>query len=188
MSTKFFSDGAVHAYFNPYENPYQAFMNYMNVLSDFEIRLNIICPVNDHDAEVNRLSASIETKDHLISELQEKLTKYEKKGRTARPKAVKAKTGRSTTAAVKKAVALKDPAKKAALQGSGKKGHGDKDCSEKSHGDKDCSEKSHRDKDCSEKDHREKNCNKECQGKESHQIKPVFSPDLSKYLSYALAY
>jgi alpha-amylase len=79
MSTKFFSDGAVHAYFNPYENPYQAFMNYMNVLSDFEIRLNIVCPVNDHDTEVNRLSASIATKDHLISELQEKLTKYEKR-------------------------------------------------------------------------------------------------------------
>jgi alpha-amylase len=121
MSTKFFSDGAVHAYFNPYENPYQAFMNYMNVLSDFEIRLNIVCPVNDHDAEVSRLSASIETKDHLISELQEKLTKYEKKGRTARPKAAKVKTGRSTSAAVKKAVALKEPAKKAALKTSAKK-------------------------------------------------------------------
>ncbi len=40
MATKFFSDGAVHAYFNPYETPYDAFMNYMNVLSDFEIRLN----------------------------------------------------------------------------------------------------------------------------------------------------
>ena len=37
MATKFFSDGAVHAYFNPYETPYDAFMNYMNVLSDFEI-------------------------------------------------------------------------------------------------------------------------------------------------------
>jgi alpha-amylase len=113
MSTKFFSDGAVHAYFNPYENPYQAFMNYMNVISDFEIRLNTICPVNDHDAEVSRLSASIETKDHLISELQEKLTKYEKKGRVARSKAVKAKKGRSETVAVKKVVALKAPAKKA---------------------------------------------------------------------------
>jgi alpha-amylase len=113
MSTKFFSDGAVHAYFNPYENPYQAFMNYMNVISDFEIRLNTICPVNDHDAEVSRLSASIETKDHLISELQEKLTKYEKKGRVARSKAVKAKKGRSEKVAVKKAVALKAPVKKA---------------------------------------------------------------------------
>lgn len=112
MSTKFFSDGAVHAYFNPYENPYQAFMNYMNVLSDFEIRLNTICPVNDHDEKVNRLSASIETKDHLISELQQKLTKYEKKGRVVRPKAVKAKAVRSTTAAVNKAVVVKSPVKK----------------------------------------------------------------------------
>jgi alpha-amylase len=114
MSTKFFSDGAVHAYFNPYENPYQAFMNYMNVLSDFEIRLNIVCPVNDHDAEINRLSESIQTKDHLISELQEKLTKYERKGRVTRAKAVKAKKVTSATAAVKKAVTVKVPAKKAA--------------------------------------------------------------------------
>lgn len=39
MCTKFFSDGAVHSYFNPYDTPYEAFINYMNVLSDFEIRL-----------------------------------------------------------------------------------------------------------------------------------------------------
>lgn len=40
MCTKFFSDGEVHKYFNPYENPYEAFINYMNVLSDFNLRLN----------------------------------------------------------------------------------------------------------------------------------------------------
>jgi alpha-amylase len=39
MCTKFFSDGAVHKYFNPYNTPYEAFINYMNVLSDFEIRV-----------------------------------------------------------------------------------------------------------------------------------------------------
>ncbi|MDD3200946.1 MAG: glycoside hydrolase family 57 protein [Bacteroidales bacterium] len=39
MCTKFFSDGVVHSYFNPYETPYEAFINYMNVLSDFEIRV-----------------------------------------------------------------------------------------------------------------------------------------------------
>lgn len=39
MCTKFFSDGSVHSYFNPYDTPYEAFMNYMNVLSDFEIRV-----------------------------------------------------------------------------------------------------------------------------------------------------
>ncbi|MCQ2173954.1 MAG: glycoside hydrolase family 57 protein [Bacteroidales bacterium] len=40
MCTKFFSDGDVHKYFNPYETPYEAFINYMNVLSDFMIRIN----------------------------------------------------------------------------------------------------------------------------------------------------
>lgn len=40
MSTKWFSDGgAVHNYFNPYETPYEAFINYMNVVSDFLIRV-----------------------------------------------------------------------------------------------------------------------------------------------------
>lgn len=40
MCTKFFSDGDVHKYFNPYDTPYQAFINYMNVLSDFIIRVD----------------------------------------------------------------------------------------------------------------------------------------------------
>jgi alpha-amylase len=40
MCTKFFSDGAVHNYFNPYDSPYEAFINYMNVLSDFILRLD----------------------------------------------------------------------------------------------------------------------------------------------------
>ncbi|UII31153.1 glycoside hydrolase family 57 protein [Fulvivirga ulvae] len=39
MSTKDFADGQVHKYFNPYPSPYLAFINYMNVLSDFEGRL-----------------------------------------------------------------------------------------------------------------------------------------------------
>ncbi|PLX10164.1 MAG: alpha-amylase [Marinilabiliales bacterium] len=39
MCTKWFSDGDVHKYFNPYSSPYDAFINYMNVLSDFIIRV-----------------------------------------------------------------------------------------------------------------------------------------------------
>ena len=39
MCTKWFSDGEVHKYFNPYDSPYEAFINYMNVLSDFIIRV-----------------------------------------------------------------------------------------------------------------------------------------------------
>ncbi len=40
MCTKFFSDGTVHNYFNPYDSPYDAFINYMNVLSDFLLRVD----------------------------------------------------------------------------------------------------------------------------------------------------
>ena len=40
MATKWFSDGDVHSYFNPYDSAYEAFINYMNVLADFEIELS----------------------------------------------------------------------------------------------------------------------------------------------------
>lgn len=40
MATKWFSDGDVHSYFNPYDSPYDAFINYMNVLSDFKIEVD----------------------------------------------------------------------------------------------------------------------------------------------------
>ncbi|MDB4987783.1 MAG: Alpha-amylase [Myxococcaceae bacterium] len=36
MCTKWFSDGDVHAYFSPYESPYEAFINYMNAVTDLE--------------------------------------------------------------------------------------------------------------------------------------------------------
>jgi alpha-amylase len=39
MCTKFFSDGDVHKYFNPYNSPYEAYVTYMNVLSDFKERV-----------------------------------------------------------------------------------------------------------------------------------------------------
>lgn len=39
MSTKKNADGNVHQYFSPYQSPYEAFMNFMNVLADLEIRV-----------------------------------------------------------------------------------------------------------------------------------------------------
>lgn len=38
MCTKWFNDGDVHAYFSPFESPYEAFVNYMNVLKDVRMR------------------------------------------------------------------------------------------------------------------------------------------------------
>ena len=38
MCTKWFADGDVHKYFNPYESPYDGFVAFMNVLTDLEQR------------------------------------------------------------------------------------------------------------------------------------------------------
>nr|WP_319401366.1 glycoside hydrolase family 57 protein [uncultured Carboxylicivirga sp.] len=73
MSTKFFSDGEVHAYFNPYETPYEAFINYMNVLSDFTLRLNAEVPESGYEQELARLTGIIEKKDKKIKKLETQL-------------------------------------------------------------------------------------------------------------------
>lgn len=62
MCTKFFSDGAVHKYFNPYDTPYEAFINYMNVLSDFLIRIEKFKP----KMSKNTINTSIQKKSKVV--------------------------------------------------------------------------------------------------------------------------
>jgi alpha-amylase len=38
MCTKYFSDGDVHKYFNPYDSPYDSYINFMNVLDHLQSR------------------------------------------------------------------------------------------------------------------------------------------------------
>jgi len=38
MCTKWFSDGDVHKYFNPYESPYESFIAFMNIHNDLKIK------------------------------------------------------------------------------------------------------------------------------------------------------
>lgn len=40
MCTKWFNDGDIHAYFSPYDTPYEAFMNFMNAYHDLRFRLS----------------------------------------------------------------------------------------------------------------------------------------------------
>lgn len=40
MCTKWFSDGDVHKYFNPYESPYEAFISFMNAAQDLKLRID----------------------------------------------------------------------------------------------------------------------------------------------------
>jgi alpha-amylase len=86
MCTKFFSDGAVHAYFNPYETPYDAFMNYMNVLSDFEIRINRMCPASDEQIEILKLDSQIKAKDEVIAKQSTEIDSLKKKLLKNKPK------------------------------------------------------------------------------------------------------
>lgn len=41
MCTKWFADGDVHKYFNPYDSPYDSYINFMNVLGNLHKRLSI---------------------------------------------------------------------------------------------------------------------------------------------------
>ena len=41
MCTKWFKDGDVHAYFSPYESPYDAFLYYINAIRDLRWRLHV---------------------------------------------------------------------------------------------------------------------------------------------------
>lgn len=47
MCTKWFNDGDVHAYFNPYESPYDAYIAHSNAVKDLKFRLNKIKETRD---------------------------------------------------------------------------------------------------------------------------------------------
>jgi len=103
MATKFFSDGEVHSYFNPYETPYDAFMNYMNVLSDFEIRLNKLFPDTAEQNKIIKLAAEVEEKNGIIEKQAAEIVKLARKAGLSAAKAVK------TTTTANKSVSAKKP-------------------------------------------------------------------------------
>lgn len=96
MCTKHFSSGA-SAHYSPYDSPYEAFMNYMNVLSDFLQRVDEQYPTTIENEELNALLKTINNQELKINELESKLNlnKPEKPKATApkakKPTAIKAK-------------------------------------------------------------------------------------------------
>lgn len=105
MSTKFFSSGVSKAYQNPYDTPYDAFINYMNVLSDFTTRLKDAVGETPSNHKLEELKREIEKKEAQIKELENQL-----EGKPAKPTS-KAKS-RTTADPVKKVAAPKAEAKK----------------------------------------------------------------------------
>ncbi len=79
MSTKQFSDGEVHSSFNPFDSPYEAFINYMNILSDFRSRLNLVVSEDEAESEVDALHKIIDKKEEKIKKLRADLNRIKKK-------------------------------------------------------------------------------------------------------------
>ncbi|PVX49939.1 glycosyl hydrolase family 57 [Balneicella halophila] len=72
MSTKWFTDGDVHTYFNPYPSAYDAFLNYMNILSDFSQEVHkLISPSNKKDDIIAELKEELKHKEKQLKEYQE---------------------------------------------------------------------------------------------------------------------
>jgi alpha-amylase len=69
MSTKLFPGPSVYS---PYENAYDAFNNYMNVLSDFIDRVNGQFPEGVENEELNALMTTILNQEQKIKELEKK--------------------------------------------------------------------------------------------------------------------
>lgn len=65
--------------FSPYDNPYDAFNNYMNVLSDFISRVNAQFPETIENEELNALLTTIKNQGEEIEALQKEIEKLKKK-------------------------------------------------------------------------------------------------------------
>ena len=96
MCTKFFSDGEVHKYFNPYESPYEAFINYMNVLNDFKLRLNSFVPESKSQIEIAGLNKILEEKDARLKKYEAEIKSLQSK-QNVRRTSVPTKTTNSKT-------------------------------------------------------------------------------------------
>ena len=63
MCTKYFADGDVHKYFNPYDSPYDSYINFMNVLDNLQSRCSrptnggVLCSGREPNAAVSVLDA-----------------------------------------------------------------------------------------------------------------------------------
>ncbi len=114
MSTKFFSDGEVHSYFNPYDSPYEAFINYMNVFSDFKIRLDAAVSTNPDD-EIAKLSRIIKEKNDSIQKYEKEIKRLKQDAITAKARAKRGAESAPGTAA-KKSTQKRHPVAKTAAE------------------------------------------------------------------------
>jgi alpha-amylase len=71
--------------FSPYDNPYEAFNNYMNVLADFIFRVEAEYPTSIDDEELNSLLTTINNQNEKIEVLEKEVQKLKKKATKKEP-------------------------------------------------------------------------------------------------------
>ncbi len=113
MSTKM----GAYVPFSPYDSSFDAFTNYMNIVSDIQIRLKQEFPEEVENEELNPLLKQINEQGKVIEALEAKLAKVEAKAKKEAP----AKKAAAKKPAAKKAEAAEKPAKKAPAKKAAKK-------------------------------------------------------------------
>lgn len=119
MCTKHFADGAVHSHYSPYDSAYEAFTNYMNVLSDFIVRVEEQFPDSIENEELNALITTIRNQAAEIEVLKKELASakanagvVEEPSKPAKKAPAKKKAEPKAEAPVEEKPAKKAPAKK----------------------------------------------------------------------------
>lgn len=100
MSTKY---GSGKSSFNPYDSPFDAFINYMNVLSDFIVRVEEQYPAQIENEELNSLLTTIRNQAGEIEMLEKELksARAEKQSMHVTKAKAPAKTAKATKPAAK---------------------------------------------------------------------------------------
>ena len=88
MSSRFYAQDLPYRP-NPYRTPHEAFVNYMNILSDIRMRLDKLCPSGDPEMELQKLKQVVETQETEIARYKKELMRLQKQKQND--------TGNSTT-------------------------------------------------------------------------------------------
>jgi alpha-amylase len=66
-----------------FESPYDAFINYMNILSDFLLRVEAEYPTSIENEELNELLKTINDQEKVIEKLEKEIKSLKKKKKEA---------------------------------------------------------------------------------------------------------
>jgi alpha-amylase len=70
MCTKWSNDGDVHAYFSPYQSPYDAYIAFMNALSDLQLRVSHAVTLAEEKAQKRAMVRTVEPTQSVTKPVQ----------------------------------------------------------------------------------------------------------------------